>query len=204
VNCEHSAYVVVSADEGASETWIPQKDAPTGTVISGTNLQLAVDEADNLYAIWVSGGLLYLEISRDHARTWSAPSMVAAPGLQDVQRPAIAAGAAGHVAVTYYASKEPSAQLLSAFITQTADALDAQPLFYSGALNDPAAPIFHDYGLSGGSPRTDFVGGAYDSAGTTFWAGVVKQLGPLANRHVPTTGYVGTLRYSASTPASLP
>jgi hypothetical protein len=204
VNCEHSAYVVVSRDEGASETWISQRDAPTGTPISGTNLQLAVDQADNLYAMWSTGGLLYLAISRDHAQTWSAPAMISAPSLQNVQRPAIAAGSAGHVAVTYYASKEPSAQLLSAFITQTADALDAQPLYYSGALNNPAAPIFHDYGLSGGSPRTDFVGGSYDSRGTVFWAGVVKQLGPPTNRQVPTTGYVGTLRFSSSTPVSMP
>ena len=79
--------------------------------------------------------------------------MVTAPGVQGVEKPVIAVGAAGHVAVAYYASKEPSAPLLSAYITQTADALDAQPLFYSGALNNPAAPIYHDYGLTGGSPR---------------------------------------------------
>jgi hypothetical protein len=204
VNCEHSAYVVVSKDEGASETWIPEKDAPTGTVTSGTNLQLAVDAADNLYAMWSANGLVYLAISRDHAQTWSAPIMVAAPGVQNVQRPAIAAGSAGRVAITYYASTDASAQLLSAYITQTADALDSQPLFYSGALNDPAAPIFHDYGLTEGSPRTDFVGGAYNSPGTVFWAGVVKQVGPPTNRHVPTTGYVGTLRFSTLTPTSLP
>jgi hypothetical protein len=204
VNCEHSAYVVVSRDEGASQTWIPERDAPTGTVISGTNLQLAVDQADNLYAIWSTNGLLYLATSRDQAQSWSTPLVVASPGVQNVQRPAIAAGAPGHVAITYYASRDPSAQLLSAYVTETADALDARPLFYSGALNDPAAPIFHDYGLSGGSPRTDFVGVAYDSPGTAFWAGVVKQLGPPANRHVPTTGYVGTLRFSSATPGSLP
>jgi hypothetical protein len=204
VNCEHSAYVLVSRDEGASETWIPEKDAPTGTVISGTNLQLAVDDADNLYAMWSANGLLYISISRDHAGSWSAPLMVAAPGVANVQRPAIAAGAPGHVAVTYYASRDPSAQLLTAYITQTADALDAQPLFYSGALNDPAAPIFHDYGLSGGSPRTDFVGGAFDAPGTNYWAGVVKQLGQPVNRSVPTVGYVGTLRFGSLTPSSLP
>jgi hypothetical protein len=204
VNCEHSAYVVVSGDEGASETWIPEKDAPTGTVISGTNLQLAVDDADNLYSMWTANGLLYMAISLDHADSWSAPMMVAAPGLQNVQRPAIAAGAARHVAITYYASKDSSAELLSAYITQTADALDSQPLFYSGALNDPAAPIFHDYGLAGGPPRTDFDGGAYDSGGTTFWAGVVKQLGPPAEGKIPTVGYVGTLKFNALTPTSLP
>ena len=66
----------------------------------------------------------------------------------------------------------------SAYITQTADALDPRPLFYSGVLNNPAAPIFHDYGLTGGSPRTDFIGGAYDSPGTTFWAGDGQAAGP--------------------------
>jgi hypothetical protein len=204
VNCEHSAYVVVSRDEGTSETWIPEKDAPTGTVISGTNLQLAVDDADNLYAMWSANGLLYIAISRDHAQSWSAPMMVAAPSRGNVQRPAIAAGAPGHLAISYYASSDPSAELRTAYITQSADALDTQPLFYSGALNDPAAPIFHDYGLSGGSPRTDFVGGAFDSPGTNYWAGVVKQLGPPVNRSVPTVGYVGTLRFSSLTPSSLP
>jgi hypothetical protein len=204
VNCEHSAYVVVSSDEGTSETWIPEPDAPTGTAISGTNLQLALDDADNLYAMWRTGGLLYMAISRDHAHTWGAPMMVAGPGLQSVQRPAIAAGAAGHVAITYYASTDPSAELLSAYITQTADALESQPLFYSGALNDPAEPIFHDYGLSGGPPRTDFIAGAYDSPGATFWAGVVKQLGPPANGSIPTVGYVGTLKFNSLTPTSLP
>jgi hypothetical protein len=204
VDCEHSAYVVVSRDEGASETWIPEKDAPTGTATSGTNLKLALDDADNLYATWSANGLLYLAISRDHAQTWSAPMMVAAPGLQNVAKPAIAAGAAGHVAITYYASREAGASLLSAYITQTADALDGQPLFYSGAINDPAAPIFHDYGLTLGRPRTDFIGGAYDSPGAGFWAGVVKQLGPPTNGAIPTIGYVGTLRFSSLTPTSLP
>ena len=204
VDCEHSAYVVVSRDEGASETWIPEKDAPTGTVVSGTNLKLAVDDADNLYAVWSANGLVYIAISRDHAQSWGAPMMVAAPGVAAVEKPAIAAGAPGHVAITYYAGSSPSAELLSAYITQTADALDPKPLFYSGAINNPAAPIFHDYGLTGGSPRTDFVGGAFDSPGTTFWAGVVKQLGPATSGKIATTGDAGTLRFGSLTPTSLP
>jgi hypothetical protein len=203
VDCQNSAYVVVSHDEGASYTWIPLPAAPTGTPVSGANLKLAVDDADNLYAIWTANGLLYLAVSRDHAHSWGAPMMVAAPGTGSVALPAIAAGAPGHVGITYYASGDPSAQLLSAYVTQTADATDPRPLFYSGAINDPAHPIFHDYGLSD-SPRADFVGGAFDTAGTRFWAGVVKQLGPPdANGQIQTTGYVGTLRFASSTPTTL-
>ncbi|HEY2437728.1 MAG TPA: hypothetical protein VGH93_11150, partial [Solirubrobacteraceae bacterium] len=149
-------------------------------------------------------GLAYLAISRDQAHSWSSPMMVAAPGVAEVAGPAIAAGATGRVAITYYASTAPGAETLSAYITQTGDALDSQPLFYSGALNDPRTPIYHDYGLTGGSPRTDFIGGAYDSPGKRFWAGVVKQLGPVEGGHIPTVGYVGALRFSSLTPTSLP
>jgi hypothetical protein len=130
--------------------------------------------------------------------------MVAPGGLTNVSLPSLSAGAAGHVAITYYASTDPNAQQLTAYITQTADALDPQPLFYSGALNDPSRPIFHDYGLSD-APRADFIGGAYDATGGSFWAGVVKQLGPPdGNENVATTGYVGRLEFSRTTPSSLP
>jgi hypothetical protein len=201
VDCQSAAYVLVSHDEGSSYTWIREPDAPTGTPVSGTNLQLALDHADNLYAMWTANGLLYLAVSRDHAHTWSKPMMVAPAGVRNVQRPAIAAGAAGQVSLTYYASTDPNAQLFTAYVTQTKDALGAQPLFYSGAINDPAHPMFHDYGLSD-SPRADFVGVAYDPAGTSSWAGVVKQLGsPDSSGHIETTGYVGWLSFSRSTAA---
>jgi hypothetical protein len=127
--------------------------------------------------------------------------MVAAPGVQNVQLPAFAAGAPGHIGVTYYGSRDPSAPLLSAYITQSADALDPQPLFYSGAINDPAHPIFHDHGVVY-SPRADFIGCAFDARGTSFWAGVVKQLGPPgAGGQIATTGYVGRLAFPVSIPA---
>jgi len=203
--CQQSDYLIVSQDEGASWVWKPMPDAPTGTVISGGWLQLALDDADNLYAMWPEGGQLFLQISRDHAQTWSAPLMVAAPGVSNVQRPVIKGGAPGQVGISYYASVDPAAAMLSAYITQTLDALAPQPLFYSGALNDPAVPIFHDGGLTGGEPRLDFIGGAYDMAGTSFWAGVVKQYGPPdAGNKIATTGYVGRLAFDANVAARLP
>jgi hypothetical protein len=192
--CQSSDYIAISRDEGSSYHWVSVKNAPTGTVVSGGYLQLAIDDADNLYALWPSGGLLHLEVSRDRGSSWSAPMMIAAPGVHNVQRPAFAAGAAGHVGVTYYASADPNAQRFSAYITETENALLPNPVFFSGPINDPAHPIYHDYGLTGGSPRTDFIGGAYDSGGTAFWAGVVKQLTtPDASGHLATTGYVGRL-----------
>ena len=200
VSCSNAAYVAVSHDEGSSYVFLPEKDAPPSNQLSGS-LQLAVDSAGNLYGLWLSNDQLYLAISRDHAQTWSAPLAVTQPGLHGIDRPAFAAGGPGQVGITYYASTDASAAKLTAYVTQTADALDPQPLFYGGALNDPAAPIFHDYGLTGGgSPRADFIGGAYGPDGT-FWAGVVKQLGPAdSNGNVPTSGYVGRLAFGGATP----
>jgi hypothetical protein len=195
--CQNADYVVVSDDEGASWRWQPVADAPTGTIVSGGWLQIAIDDADNLYAMWPEQGQLFFAVSQDRAASWSAPMMVAAPGVFDVQRPTIKAGAPGHVGMAYYAAIESGAELLSAYITQTRNALDTQPLFYSGVLNDPATPIFHDYGLTGGEPRLDFIGGAFDSAGTKFWAGMVKQFGPPdADGNIASTGYVGHLDFS--------
>jgi hypothetical protein len=199
VTCEQAAYVVVSRDEGATYSWLKVPAAPTGSPTSGPYLQLAADDAGTLYALWPAAGVLRLALSRDHGRTWGAAKVVSAPGVSGVARPAFAAGAPGNVGITYYASRDAGAKALSAYLTQTRDALDADPIFYSAALNDPAQPVYTDGGLSGGSPRTDFVGGAYDGAGTTFWAGVVKQLGPPdADGHIATTGYVGRLAFASS------
>src|SRR3954468_17770254 len=163
--CQQAAYVLFSRDEGASWSWLPFKDAP-GDFLQNRELQTAIDDANNLYALWPANGLIYLEISRDGAKTWSKPMMVGAPGVQGIVRPSLSAGAEGNVAITYYGSTDPTATKLSAYITQTKDALDPQPLFYSGALNDTAKPIFTDGGLQGPTPRTDFIGGAFDRAGT--------------------------------------
>jgi hypothetical protein len=204
LTCQLADYLAISRDEGSTYKFVRVRGAPTGGVDSGPLLALAVDHADNLYGLWQQGGLIYLIASRDHGTTWSRPLMVAAPGVKTVSMPALSAGAAGHVAITYYASADASAQKLTAYITQTADALDPQPLFYSGAMNDPSAPIFQDYGATD-APRADFIGGSYDAAGTSFWAGVVKQLGPPdSNENVPTTGLAGTLNFAGTTPARLP
>lgn len=199
VDCGRSAYVVVSHDEGSTYSWLPLRQAPTGTPTSGTNLKLAVDQTGNLYAVWTSQNGLYMDVSRDGAHTWLPAMKVAAPGVHDPQLPAIAAGAEGHVGIVYYASPRASATKFSAYITQTADATAARPLFYSGPINSPAHPIFHNYGLND-YPRTDFIGGAYDPAGRVFWAAVVKQLAaPDAKEYIQTVGWVGRLLFRSPT-----
>jgi hypothetical protein len=119
--------------------------------------------------------------------------------LHNIALPTLAGGPRGQVGIAYYASTNPSARQLSAYVAVTRNALDPRPLIYGAAVNDPAHPIFEDHGY-GVTPRTDFVGSTYDASGG-FWAGVVKQLGPPdANGRVPTTGYVGRLVFPTNGP----
>ena len=90
--------------------------------------------------------------------------MVSAPGVHNIDHPWPAAGAAGNVAITYYGSPSASAQLLNAYITQSKDARDAQPLFYAGVINNPDQPIYHDYGWAKTRLGSTSVGGEYDPA----------------------------------------
>ena len=205
VTCSQGTYVLVSRDEGQNYTWLKEPDAPTGSLTSGPYLQVAVDDAGNLYGLWPANGVLYLAVSRDGGKSWSKPAKVSAPGVAGVDRPAISAGATGNVGITYYGSADPNAQWLSAYVTQTFDALDSSPLFYSAAINDPAHPIYKDYGLTGGMPRTDFVSGAFDAAGHAFWSGVAEQLGPpdASTSLIPTVGYVGRLDFVQPTASSV-
>ena len=196
VSCEGATYLAVSRDEGASYAWSVVPGAPPVNGVSGT-LQVAIDQADNLYGLWEASDHLFLVVSRDGGRSWSPPLSVAAPGVHNVTLPALAAGPRGQVGITYYGSRDASAKVLSAYATETRDALAARPIFYSGALNDPGHPIFEDYGFNA-SPRSDYVGGGYDAQGT-FWAGVVRQIGvPDANGNIATTGYVGRLDFGGA------
>ncbi len=190
-SCSHGSWVAVTHDEAATWSWYPITGAPGSSGLSSP-LQLAIDYADNLYALWTTGTGLELASSRDGGRHWSRPVSVAVPGVHAITLPALAAGPAGHVGIVYYGSTSTSAKALSAYLVETNDALSARPLLDAGVLNDPAHPIFENYAFSD-TPRADYVGVTYDSSGR-LWAGVVKQLGPPdASSVVPTTGYVGTL-----------
>jgi hypothetical protein len=201
-SCSDGTYLAVSHDEGASYAWLPVSGAPPAGGL-GAVVQLAIDQADNLYVLWTAADALQLVRSRDGGRHWSAPLTASPPGLHHITLPALAAGPRGAVGIVYYASTIPSASSLSGYISQTADALASQPLFYAGAINDPAHPIFDNYG-DADTPRADFIGAGYDAA-ANLWGGMVDQLGPPdASNTIPTTGYVGRLTSAPGAPSANP
>jgi hypothetical protein len=190
-SCTQGTYVAVSKDEGGSFSWLPVPGAPATNGL-GATVQLAADRAGHLYMAWLTQDQLELVSSRDGGRTWSPPLAVSPPGVHAITLPAFAAGPPGAVGLVYYATPDASAKQLSGYVSTTTNALAPQPLFYAGAVNPPAHPIFENYSDSD-TPRADFIGAAYDGTGQ-LWGGLVKQFGPPdSSGRIATTGYLARL-----------
>jgi hypothetical protein len=203
ISCSGGAYVAVSEDEGASYVFRAVKGAPPSNGISGS-LQLAMDAGGTLYAEWVSDDKLQFAVSRNQGQTWGAPVTISAPGIHQIMRPAPAAGRRGEFGVAYYGSTDAKAAKLTLYLTQTANALESSPVLSSAALNDPGHPMYADGGVTGASPRADYIGAAFD-AGGTLWAGGVEQLAePDADKRQLTSGYVGRIVASPAPKARKP
>jgi hypothetical protein len=156
-----------------------------------------MDKSGALYAEWVRDDHLQYSVSLNQGRTWGAPVNFSAPGVHQITRPAPAAGRRGELGIAYYGSTDPKAAKLTLYVTETADALRTNPSLKSAALNDPAQPMYTDAGVTGASPRADYIGAAFDDHGM-LWVGGVEQLGPPdSNKRQPTTGYVGRIVHAA-------
>lgn len=178
--CERP-YVAISHDGGS--TWQLSLVADTETIGWG-ELGLGMDKRGTLYAAWTAAAdrLPYLAISSDRALHWSAPLMIAAPGVNEAAEPQLVVGATGQVAVSYYGSKNaplpfppPCASASSTcpgyeketwdtYITETWNALERQPLFWSATLNDPSQPTWYGVTPSGLRVPGGYAGGS--DAGT--------------------------------------
>lgn len=192
-SCVSGTYLAVSSDEGKSFRWLRVPGAPATNGL-GATVQLAIDSADNLYLLWLGSHGLQLVVSRDGGGHWSLPLNVSPPQLKNITLPALAAGSRGHIGIVYYANSGTAGGGFTGYVSETTAALTGRPLFYVGAVNSPAHPIFHNYGQSD-SPRPDFIGATYGSRGGV-WGGMVDQLSPpnSANQ-IATTGYVGRLTF---------
>ena len=152
--------VAISRDEGA--TW-------RLVHVAASNVQdlyissLAADNAGNLYLAWIAApagvstgpsrpgapdpategilgeGTPMLSISRDRGRSWSAPASIAPPGAVDARHIAVSAEGTGRVAVSFLAGRGGSG--LDGYLTESADALARNPVWWGASLNDPATPL---------------------------------------------------------------
>ncbi|MGI8408105.1 MAG: sialidase family protein [Actinomycetota bacterium] len=155
-----SPQLAISKDEGL--TWetvvVSKKIRSTSQPKGGTgHPSVAVDAKGNVYYLWVSdkNRLPYLSVSKDQGKTWSDPVIASIPGLKETNLPQIDVRGVGKIAFVYYGSTNspyPKCKLeckipdykdtrWNAYIAASADALSANPTFYTGTVNDPKDPL---------------------------------------------------------------
>jgi hypothetical protein len=193
--CTHLA-VAVSRDEGA--TWatreipmatLPPYDATNPLSILGnedaiTGEPIAVDSAGNLYAVWNDvNHAVHLSTSKDGGATWSAPVVAMDPVVTSARFAAVGVRAPGEIAIAYFGSADD--KVFHGYISETANAFDAAPVFWSAAVNDPSDPLYANGFASGydgsyfsnGGDGIEFVQVRYAPSGDV-WASFVKDMCP--------------------------
>ena len=157
-------YLAISTNEGA--TWERVQVSNIG--IEGHEAGVATDKKGNIYYTWVAPNRLpYLAVSKNGGKTWSKPMMIGRPGLTEANLPGIDVGKPGAVAVVYMGSEnspfKPGKELdeggectaltacppgdayakttWNGYMTISANALDKDPIFYTGTVNDPKDPM---------------------------------------------------------------
>ncbi len=184
---------VYMSDDGGL-TW-SESTITTATGVRGHEVATAVDEAGNVYAMWIGGnGLPYVATSIDYAQTWSDPIMIGAPNVTASGFPTIAAGAPGRFAAGYIGtdveggySGDAGQMQWSGYIAISIDALNATPLVANVPINARDDPL--DGGRACGAIRCggfgDFIDIVIDSQGRP-WAAMAH------NGH-NNAGIVGTM-----------
>lgn len=159
--------LAVSAEQGRS--WTRRK-------LIETEIQdlyppaLAIDSAGNLYLAWKGpGGLPYVAVSTDDGQSFGELLMLAAPGVDSIKRLGIVARDPGHILVTYLATND-GGDSFDAYMTESRNALDAAPVFWSATVNDPATSVLDAGASETFGDRMWFLRGDIEADGTPWGA----------------------------------
>jgi hypothetical protein len=140
-----------------------------------------------------------------------APGVTSVGTYQFVQG-TYAAGQVGHMAVTYYGIRKGKTTS-DGFITETRNALDNNPVFWSGQVNSPTRPLLYNTpGANMGITVLDIMGGAMSPDGLSVWGSFVQDCGtnlatdpkcqsrwPQTNPGNPQDGFAGRLAWPPRT-----
>jgi hypothetical protein len=197
LSCGGNTYLSESRDEGAS--WQIRNRIPSGG-------SLRADSVGNLYK--ANGSLL--STSTDGGVTWSQERDMVAPGVTLRSPSYFAQGInrvgheVGRVAFVYYGHRAGQTTD-DGFITETRNALDPNPVFWSGQVNSPTRPLLTNApGVNMGLTVLDFAGGAFSPDGRSVWGAFVRDCGTslvtdpnctsrYPNTHHPQDGFAGRL-----------
>ncbi|MFN2616723.1 MAG: sialidase family protein [Thermoleophilaceae bacterium] len=158
--------LAISRDEGVSWDYKPIFETEVQDLYPPA---LAADADNDLFLAWKGkGGLPYLTVSRDRGNSWSPPIEIGAPGVTQIRRLALTARGPGHISVSYLGTAD-GGTTFNAYITESRDALAARPVFWSGAVNDPATPVSLGSERGTFGDRIQFLNGMIGPDGTP-WA----------------------------------
>jgi hypothetical protein len=105
----------------------------------GHDVATAEDAAGNVYAGWTDdqNSLPYISFSRDHGFSWSAPVMVAPPGVHETAMLTLSAGSAGRLAVGFLGTTVDNSgddgRPWAHYVAISQNALSRAPLFVSNS-----------------------------------------------------------------------
>jgi hypothetical protein len=165
-------YLASSRDEG--NTWDYQFVVNTSYELNEAVLvsSLAVDQAGNLYIVWVDENNNAMLIV-GKGSTWSSPLNVAEPGVNYVTRVAVAVNNPGHIAIAYVGSTGGILGTFNGYITESKDALGSDPTFVGAPVNDPQKPLmssaYAESAVSAGEGRIWLLTDAFGPDGSP-WA----------------------------------
>lgn len=148
-------WLAISEDEGLTWETVQVSDLGNACDPNGFcehDAGLAVDPDGTVYYSWVTRDRwLMLAHSTDGGRTWSEPTNVTAPGLNEAALVQMTAGGAGKLAFAYLGSAssprgefspaEYDGTTWDAYLAVTYDALADRPTFLSAQLNPPGDPL---------------------------------------------------------------
>jgi photosystem II stability/assembly factor-like uncharacterized protein len=156
--CPAHPLTVASSDDGGT-TW--RTSVVSDRVLDAEHDgELAVDAAGNVYVVWEDDvhRLPYLSVSRDHGKTWSAPVMIAPPGVRHARFSATQAGDAGRVAISFIGTPVENAadstRPWGYYVVVSTDVLGANPTFRSALAPVPGQgyPVVHRGDCAGQCP----------------------------------------------------
>ena len=146
----HCGLPTLAVSEDGGTTWrrtVVSTKFETGDAHVGEHHSVAIDKAGNVYYLFWDdlSRRLWLAVSKDAGRTFGEPMMISPPGVYEVNLPAMVAGDAGKLAVSFVGTtvdnRDNAKRPWNSYVAVTTDALAAEPVFLSTTANPVADPI---------------------------------------------------------------
>ena len=179
-SCDGEGYSIYRSTNGGL-TWTEHELPTDVTGMADTwnfeEAQVYPDEENNLHAMWMGADdLPYYSYSFNQGNSWSAPLMIAPPGLNGTGFPAVAAGDSGKVAFAYLG--DTGGDTWNGYISIMTDSFSETPLITTVQVNEFGDPLSleADCGYNRCGGFGDFIDILVDNHGRA-WFGLSHNIG---------------------------